>query len=66
MKIMPPRRDTSEDDASSVNSSPIQELALALHELIRLQHQTPTPLQLDAHFQLPKFSGKINGDIVDS
>jgi len=39
-------------------------LALALHELIRLQRETPCPLQLDARFQLPKFSGKINGDIA--
>jgi hypothetical protein len=65
MKIMPPRRNTSKDDASSINSSPIQDLSLSLHELIRLQHQTPSPLQLDARFQLPNFSRKINGNIVD-
>jgi len=63
---MPPRWEPLEDDASSVNSSPIQELDLALHEHIRLQRPTQSPLQLYACFQLLTFVGQLNKDIVDS
>jgi len=66
MKIMPPWWETLEDDASSINSSPIQELALAFHEHIRLQHPTKSPLQLYACFHLLSFVGPLNGHIADS
>ena len=47
--------------------APVQDLAHALHELLRLQQrQATTPMQLDTRFQLPKFSGQMNGEIVDS
>jgi hypothetical protein len=66
MKIMPPRNNSSPEDSTSGKSSPIQDLALALNELMRLQQSSPTPMQLDTHFQLPKFSGHMNGEVIDS
>ena len=66
MKIMPPGRDSFEDDASLHQSSPIHDMEHALHQLLGLQYRQPTPLQLDSRFQLPKFASHINGDLVDS
>jgi hypothetical protein len=64
---MLPRKEPSTEDSASTVSAPIQDLALALHELLRLQQRrAPTPMQLDTHFQLPKFLGQMNGEIVDS
>ena len=67
MKIMPPRRQPSTKDSASTVSAPVQDLAHALHELLRLQQRrATTPMQLDTRFQLPKFSGQMNGETVDS
>ena len=64
---MPPRRKPSTEDSTSTVFAPIQDLAHALHELLRLQQcQATTPMQLDMRFQLPKFSGQMNGETVDS
>jgi hypothetical protein len=67
LQTMPPRREVSNEESSAATSTPIEELALALHELLRLQQrQTPVTMQLDTHFQLPKFIGQMNGETVDS
>ena len=67
MKIMSPRREPSTEDSTSTLFTPIQDLAHALHELLRLQQrQATTPMQLDMCFQLPKFLVQMNGEIVDS
>jgi hypothetical protein len=64
---MPPRREVSSEDSSAATSTPIEELALALHELLRLQQRrTLATMQLDTRFQLPKFIGQMNGEMVDS
>ena len=67
MKIMLPRREPSIEDSASTVSAPVQDLAHALHELLRLQQcRATTPMQFDTRFQLPKFSGQMNGETVDS
>ena len=67
MKIMPPRREPSIEDSTSNVSAPVQDLAHALHELLRLQQRrATTPMQLDTRFQLPKFLGQMNGETVNS
>ena len=64
---MSPRREPSTEDSSFTVSAPVQDLAHALHEFLCLQqHQATTPMQLDTRFQLPKFSGQMNGETVDS
>jgi hypothetical protein len=64
---MPPRREPSTEDSASTVSAPVQDLAHTLHELLRLQQRrATTPMQLDTRFQLPKFSGQMNGETVDS
>jgi len=65
MKIMPPRQERQEPSHAD---SPVNDLARALHELITLQQQQRPPgqMQLDTRFQLPKFSGQMNGETVDS
>jgi len=66
MKIMPPRRDPSIEDFASTATTQIQDLTMALQELLHLQQRRdPTPMQLDKHFQLPKFVGQINGENVN-
>lgn len=65
MKIMPPRRDPSLNPSNSSQSSPFQDLALALNQLM-LQRGALTQLRLDTCFQLPKFSGQMNGEAADS
>jgi len=57
---------SSREDSTSEQSSPIQDLALAQNELMQMQQSSQTPLQLDTHFQLPKFFRHINGEAVDS
>ena len=46
----------------------MEELVVALQEIMRRQAPTttPEPFRLDTRFQLPKFSGKMNGEAVDS
>ena len=62
---MPPRPVRQEP---STVDSPINDLARALQELIMMQQQQcpPGQMQLDTCFQLPKFSGQMNGETVDS
>ena len=62
---MPPRQ---EHQDPSHADSPMNDLARALQELITLQQQQRPPgkMQLDTCFQFPKFSGKMNGETVDS
>jgi hypothetical protein len=66
MNIIPPRRDPSLEDSTSGKSPPIQYLALAMNELMRLQWRSPISLQLDTCFWLPKFLRHMNGEVVDS
>jgi len=66
MNIIPPHRDPSLEDSTSGKSPPIQYLALAMNELMRLQWRSPISLQLDTHFWLPKFLRHMNGDVVGS
>jgi hypothetical protein len=67
MKIMPPRRDPLSVDSDSNTSNPVQDLASTLNEIMRMQQQSnPDPFFLDTRFQLPKFVGKMNGEVVDS
>ena len=64
---MLPRRETSTEDSTSIVYAPVQYIAHALHELLRLQQRrATTPMQLDTRFQLPKFLGQMNGETVDS
>ena len=37
-----------------------------MNELMRLQQRSPMSLQLDTHFYVPKFSGYMNGEVIDS
>ena len=59
---MLPRREPSTED------SPVHDLAMAIQELITLQQQRHPPgqMQLDTCFQLPKFLGQMNGEVIDS
>jgi len=48
-------------------STTTQDLAEALHQLIQMQQrQPPAVLHLDARVQLPKFSGQMNGETVET
>lgn len=48
-------------------STLVQELALSLHELPRLQQrQTRATMKLDTQFELSKFFEQMNGETVDS
>jgi hypothetical protein len=67
MKIMSPRRDPSIEASTSTATNPIQDLTLALQELLRLQQRrAPTPMQLDTLFQLQNFASQMNGDNLNS
>jgi hypothetical protein len=67
MKMMPPQRENSSEESSVAMSSPVEDLVLALHELLRLQQcNTPSTMQLDTCFQLSNFVRKMNGKTVDS
>jgi len=64
---MPPRRDPNLVDSDSNSSNPIQDLAFALHEVLKSQqHQNPDPFRLDTRVHLPKFVGQSNGEAKDS
>jgi hypothetical protein len=64
---MPPGKDPLAVDLDSNASNPIQDLASVLDELLKMQQQNnPDPFRLDTRIQLPKFSGKTNGEMVDS
>ena len=64
---MPPRKDPLEVDLDSNKSNLIQYLAFVLNELLRMQQQNnPDQFLLDYQIQLPKFVGKMNGEMVDS
>jgi hypothetical protein len=64
---MPPRKDPLEVDLDSNKSNPVQYLAFVLNELLRMQQQNnPDQFLLDNQIQLPKFVGKMNGEMVDS
>jgi len=64
---MPPRKDPLEVDLDSNKSNPVQYLAFVLNELLRMQQQNnPDQFLLDYQIQLPKFVGKMNGEMVDS
>ena len=66
-EIMPPHREPPTEESSSTISAPVQDLAHALHELLRLQQRrATTPMQLDTCFQLPNFLGQMNGETMDS
>jgi len=70
---MPPRKDTNKEkepaEIDSTSSNPIQYLVEVLQELLKENQQqvhNPDPFRLDTRFQLPKFNGQSNGEIVDS
>jgi hypothetical protein len=64
---MPPRPEPETKSSANNMSSVTQDLVNALHELIRMQQrQGLTPMQLDTRIQLPKYSGQMNGEVVDS
>jgi hypothetical protein len=64
---MPPRRDPLRVDSHYNTSNPVQVLTSVLNELLRMQQQNkPDPLWLDTLIQLPKFSWKNNGEVLDS
>ena len=64
---MPPHKDPLEVDLDSNKSNPVQYLAFVLNELLRMQQQNnPDQFLLDYQIQLPKFVGKMNGEMVDS
>lgn len=74
---MPPRRDplaiepesntAGQHMANNGGPNPLQELANVINELVQRQPQNaPDPFRLDTHFQLPKFAGQMNGEVVDS
>ena len=64
---MPPRKDPLEVDLDSNKSNPVQYLAFVLNELLRMQQQNNLDqFLLDYQIQLPKFVGKMNGEMVDS
>jgi hypothetical protein len=64
---MPPRKDPLEVDLDSNKSNPVQYLASILNELLRMKQQNnPDEFLLDNQIQLPKFVGKMNGEMVDS
>ena len=61
---MPPKEDKSPLDPES---DALQDLAIVLHELVRLQSANNSdPFRLDTRFQLPKFNGQTSGEAVDS
>jgi hypothetical protein len=67
MWTMLPRQEASSEESSVATSTSVEDLTLALQELIRLQQQhPPVTMQLDTHFQLPKFVGQMNGEMVNS
>lgn len=56
-------------ETNSTGLNPIQDLAEVLQELLKANQQqghNPDPFQLDTRFQLPKFNGQSNGEVVDS
>jgi hypothetical protein len=55
-----------ECDSDSNTSNPIQDLASILNELLKMKQNNLDPFWLDTQIQLPKFVGKINGEMVDS
>ena len=70
---MPPRKDPNKEkeslDTDSTGSNPIQDLVEVLQELLKANQQqghNPDPFRLDTWFQLPKFNGQSNGEVVDS
>jgi len=64
---MPPRQEATPKDSTTGLYSPIQDLALALNELMHMQQRrSPASMQLDTCFQFPKFSGQMNGEAMDS
>ena len=70
---MPPRKDPNKEkepvETKSTSSNPIQDLAEVLQELLKANQQqghNPNPFRLDTQFQLPKFNGQSNGEVVDS
>jgi hypothetical protein len=64
---MPPRRDPLRVDSDYNTSNHVQVLTSVLNELLRMQQQNnPDPLWLDTLIQLPKFSWKNNGEVLDS
>jgi hypothetical protein len=55
---MSPSKEPSEEESTSNMFAPIQDLAMAPHESLRLQQRrAPTHMQIDTHFQFPKFLG---------
>jgi hypothetical protein len=64
---MPPRKDPLEVNLDSNKSNPVQYLASILNELLRMKQQNnPDEFLLDNQIQLPKFVGKMNGEMMDS
>ena len=70
---MPPRKDPNKEketlETDSTGSNPIQDLAEVLQELLKANQQqghNQDPFWLDTRFQLPKFNGQSNGEVVDS
>ena len=70
---MPPWKDSNKEketlETDSTGSNPIQDLAEVLQELLKANQQqghNPDPFRLDTRFQLPKFNGQSNGEVVDS
>ena len=64
---MPPRKDPLEVNLDSNKSNPVQYLACILNELLRMKQQkNPDEFLLDNQIQLPKFVGKMNGEMMNS
>ena len=56
-------------EIDTTGSNPIQDLAEVLQELLKENQQqghNRDPFRLDTRFQLPKFNGQSNGEVVDS
>jgi hypothetical protein len=63
---MPPHKDPLAVDSDSNTSNPIQDLASVLNALLKMKQQNyPHPFRLDTRIQIPKFVGKMNGEMVD-
>jgi hypothetical protein len=67
MKNMPPKRDPLLFDSDSNTSNTLKYLPADLDELMRMKKKSnPDPFLFQTRFQLPKFVGKMNGEVVDS
>jgi len=67
LETMTPRREVSSEDSIAFMFTPIEDLVLALHELLQIQQlQTPTTMHMDTRFHFPKFVDQMNRETIDS